>query len=152
MRSGLLVLALALIIGACTTPPAGSPASSPQADLFEAEATYTGAVSMAGAYLSLPACGTATSPKVCKDSAAAAKIVLAVTASDQALATAETLILGCAVSQYVAATATPPTATCGMPVADETAQAQALTAVTTAISALQAAIPLIQSTGALGAP
>jgi hypothetical protein len=138
----------ALALAACATPPAGSPPPSAQTDLFEVEATYTGAISAAGAYLALPACGSPGASKVCSDGTVAGKITLAATTAAQAMSGAETLVLGCPLAQYVASTATPPTATCGIPVADQTAQQQALTAVQTAIAALTAAIPIITATGA----
>lgn len=136
-----------MVLAACTSPPPGSPPPSAKTQLFEAEATFTGAASMAGAYIGLPACGSAGAPKACKDPAVAANVVTGVNAAHAALTTAEPLVLGCPLAQYIGSIATPPTATCGLPVADQNAQAQALTAVTTAISALQAAIPIIQSSG-----
>ncbi len=139
-----LVLAL---LAACSTPTTTSPPPSAKTDLFAVEATFTAATGLAGAYVNLPACGTAASPAICKNAGIASKVVLAVDSAKAALGTAEVLILGCPVAQYVASTATPPTATCGQPVADQTAQQQAVTAVQTAITALQAAIPILQSSG-----
>jgi len=148
MRKALIALGtLVALLSGCVSPPPGSPPPSAKTDLFEVEATFTGAISMAGAYVNLPACGLPNSPKVCKDPGIAGKIDLAVTSATAALATAERLILGCTAVQYVAATATPPTGACGQPVADQTAQQQALTAVQSAVNALQAAIPIIQSGG-----
>ncbi len=150
MRNGFFFLALALILAACTpstVAPATSAPPSAQTQLFESEATFTGAAGMAGAYVSLPVCGSAGASKVCKDPATAANVVLGVDSAKVALGTAETLILGCPLVQYVASTATPQTASCGQPVADQNAQSQALTALTAAISTLQAAVPLIQSGG-----
>jgi len=140
---GAVGLAAMGLLAACASPPAGSPPPSANADLFTAEATFTGAVSLAGAYVNLAVCGQVASPKVCSDPAITAKIRLAVTEATTALGTAETLILGCPMAAYVGSTATPPTASCGVPVANQTAQQQALTALETAITALESAVPII---------
>jgi len=149
MRKILITLGAMALLAACASPPAGSPPPSAKTDLFEVEATFTGAVSMAGAYVSLPSCGLPAAPKVCKDSGIASRIGLSVDSATAALRTAETLILGCPATQYVASAATPPTASCGLPIADGNAQQQALTAVQAAVSALQSAIPIIQSSGGI---
>ena len=132
-------------LAACSAPPAGSLPPSSKSILFEAEATFTGAAAGAGAYVNLPDCAAPNAPKVCKSADIAAKVVTGVDSASVALHTAETLILGCQLLQYVAATDTPPIGTCGQPVADQDAQHQAIIAAQAAISAVQAAIPIIQS-------
>jgi hypothetical protein len=153
-KRSLILLAAALSLTACNLLQESSPstsASSPSAQniLFETEASFTGALAGAAAYSNLQDCSTPNAPKVCKDSGVAEKIVLAVKGAQISLATAETLILGCSKEQYVAATSTPPTATCGKPVADETAKEQAVTAAKLAVADLTAAIPIIEQTGGI---
>jgi len=140
----LCVVLASSLLAACASPPAGAPPPSAKAILFDVEAGFTGAAVTAAAYVSLPSCDGPAAPKVCKDSAIAAKVALGIDSAKAALSTAETLVLGCSAVQYVAATATPPAASCGQPVADQTAQNQAITAAQAAIDALQAALPILQ--------
>ena len=135
--------ALAFLLPLAACPSVGPTAKpiTPAQSLFAAESVFTGVAIAAEAYVSLPACGgTAT---ICSDPKQVPNIAKGLVAARDAFSAAEIAVLGCTASSFAGSKATPPTATCGTPITDQT-QAQALiTAATLAAATVQSAVPVL---------
>lgn len=141
--TGSLLLILLLAVGglsACSAPATTGPT---QSDLLMAEDGYQAALIGAAAYSGLPACGAGAT--LCRDPAVVSDIALAETSASVAFVQAETAILGCPLAQWRASQAVPPTAACGLPLAGQDGQTQALTAVKAVVLTLVGVVPAVAS-------